>query len=223
MYIYIAHQKASIVAHLRSCAKAPKGTTRGDSILRLCKRASVSSDVPHRSSLPWKLKHRQMYVQLNKFAKEQGHSLSQVQRRTTGTKKLAGGSKKVIFFMAQHACSICAGYWKTEKSVRAAGPCGGRTARAEWLAMPGRQKCWRQAPKERQEALHKAWRLSATERRKLDDAWASAKKSRARSGRLSHGNAIWLPRIFTPIQAQAILTTGFSRGIAVDRAMLGGA
>ncbi|CAL1145518.1 unnamed protein product, partial [Cladocopium goreaui] len=170
------HQKASIVAHLRSCAKAPKGATRGDSILRLCKRASVSSDVPHRSILPWKLKHRQMYVQLNKFAKEQGHSLSQVQRRTTGTKKLAGGSKKVIFFMAQHACSICAGYWKTEKSVRAAGPCGGRTARAEWLAMPGRQKCWRQAPKERQEALHKAWRLSATERRKLDDAWASAKK-----------------------------------------------
>ena len=170
------HQKASIVAHLRSCAKAPKGATRGDSILRLCKRASVSSDVPHRSILPWKLKHRQMYVQLNKFAKEQGHSLSQVQRRTTGTKKLAGGSKKVIFFMAQHACSICAGYWKTEKSVRAAGPCGGRSARAEWLAMPGRQKCWRQAPKERQEALHKAWRLSATERRKLDDAWASAKK-----------------------------------------------
>ena len=170
------HQKASIVAHLRSCAKAPKGATRGDSILRLCKRASVSPDVPHRSILPWKLKHRQMYVQLNKFAKEQGHSLSQVQRRTTGTKKLAGGSKKVIFFMAQHACSICAGYWKTEKSVRAAGPCGGRTARAEWLAMPGRQKCWRQAPKERQEALHKAWRLSATERRKLDDAWASAKK-----------------------------------------------
>ncbi|CAL1160563.1 unnamed protein product [Cladocopium goreaui] len=85
---------------------APKGATRGDSILRLCKRASVSSDVPHRSILPWKLKHRQMYVQLNKFAKEQG-------------------------------------------------PCGGRTARAEWLAMPGRQKCWRQAPKERQEALHK--------------------------------------------------------------------
>ena len=150
----------------------------------------MSSDVPHRSILPWKLKHRQMYVQLNKFAKEQGHSLSQVQRRTTGTKKLAGGSKKVIFFMAQHTCSICAGYWKTEKSVRAAGPCGGRSARAEWLAMPGRQKCWRQAPKERQEALHKAWRLSATERRKLDDAWASAKKSRARSGRLSHGNAI---------------------------------
>ncbi|CAL1169684.1 unnamed protein product [Cladocopium goreaui] len=101
---------------------APKGATRGDSILRLCKRASVSSDVPHRSILPWKLKHRQMYVQLNKFAKEQG-------------------------------------------------PCGGRTARAEWLAMPGRQKCWRQAPKERQEALHKAWRLSATERRQIPALW----------------------------------------------------
>ena len=67
-------QKASVVAHLRQCNKAPKGATRGDSLSRLCKRARISPVHSHRSILVKLLKIRQMYQQLNRFAKEQGHS-----------------------------------------------------------------------------------------------------------------------------------------------------
>ena len=181
-----AQLTASIREHLRQCQKAPKDATRNDSIRMLCKKMRMPPEQHRTSILPKLLKLRQMYQDLNKFAKSQGHSLSQVRQQHRHIKSQGG-----VFLTSQHACSICAGYWTSAKEVREAGPCHGRSSRTTWLDMPGRHKCWRQSPKERQEELSKAWRLSSAERRKLDNAQAKAQANAKKKARRKWPPKAW--------------------------------